>query len=105
MNTTIDRPVCSSTNTPSTSFEIPANSVVPPAAVPGQTIHMILEVVDSGSPALARYQRVVVTVAARATGVVNVNVTSNLGLTLANAAALGPFIPGTAASYTSKRRP
>jgi hypothetical protein len=91
----------SSTNTPATSFEVPANSVVPPEAVPGQTIHLILEVTDSGSPSLARYQRVVVTVAARAAGVVNGNVTPTLALTLTNATALGPFIPGTAANYTS----
>jgi hypothetical protein len=90
-----------STNTPSTSFEVPANSVVPPAATPGQTIHMILEVSDSGSPSLARYQRVVITVAARAAGIVNGTVTPTLGLTLGTAPALGPFVAGTAANYTS----
>ena len=57
----------SSTNTRATSFEVPANSVVPPNAAPGQTIHLILEVTDDGTPALTRYQRVIVTVSARAT--------------------------------------
>ena len=47
---------------------MPANSVVPPNATPGQTIHLILEVTDDGTPALTRYQRVIVTVSARATG-------------------------------------
>ena len=90
-----------STNTPSTSFEVPVNSVVPPEAVPGQTIHLILEVTDNGSPSLARYQRVVITVSARAAGVVNGTVTPTLALTLGATPALGPFVPGTAANYTT----
>lgn len=45
-----------STNAPSTSFTVPQD------AVPGQTIHMILQVTDDGTPSLARYQRVVITV-------------------------------------------
>ncbi|WP_026877133.1 cadherin repeat domain-containing protein [Jiangella gansuensis] len=36
---------------------------VPADAQPGQTIHLILEATDDGSPALTHYQRVVVTVA------------------------------------------
>jgi hypothetical protein len=36
--------------------------LVPKEAVPGQTIHVILEATDNGSPALARYQRVIITV-------------------------------------------
>ena len=36
---------------------------IPSDAQPGQTIHVILEASDSGTPALTRYQRVVVTVA------------------------------------------
>jgi hypothetical protein len=43
-------------NTPTTSFTVPAD------AVAGQTIHLILEVTDDGSPALKHYQRVIVTV-------------------------------------------
>jgi hypothetical protein len=39
-----------------TSFVIPGN------AKPGDTIHLILEAIDSGSPALTRYHRVIITV-------------------------------------------
>ncbi|MFD5750313.1 nucleoside hydrolase-like domain-containing protein [Streptomyces sp. NPDC127033] len=39
--------------------------VVPSDAAPGSTLHLILEVKDSGTPALKHYQRVVVTVAGR----------------------------------------
>ena len=35
---------------------------VPADAAPGSTIHLILEATDDGTPALTRYQRVVVTV-------------------------------------------
>ncbi len=35
---------------------------VPPDAASGQTIHLILEATDDGTPSLTRYQRVVVTV-------------------------------------------
>jgi len=35
---------------------------VPDDAAPGQTIHVILEATDNGTPPLTRYQRVVVTV-------------------------------------------
>ena len=62
---------------------MPANSVVPPNAVPGQTIHMILEVTDDGTPALTRYQRVIVTVSARstqsATGTVHADAVAHAG--------------------------
>jgi len=41
----------------------PATSVeVPPDGKSGQTIHLILEATDNGTPALTRYQRVVITV-------------------------------------------
>ncbi|MEZ0542047.1 DUF1593 domain-containing protein [Fibrella arboris] len=40
-----------------TSFKVPGN------AVAGQTIHLILEVTDQGTPALTRYQRVIATIA------------------------------------------
>ena len=36
---------------------------VPAAAEPDQAIHLIAEGTDTGSPALTRYQRVVLTVA------------------------------------------
>jgi hypothetical protein len=39
-----------------TTFQIPGD------AQPGQTIHVILEATDSGTPSLTRYQRVIVTV-------------------------------------------
>jgi hypothetical protein len=35
---------------------------IPKDAVAGQTIHIVLEATDDGSPALTRYQRVIVTV-------------------------------------------
>ena len=38
------------------AFQIPSD------AQPGQTIHVILEASDSGTPSLTRYQRVIVTV-------------------------------------------
>jgi hypothetical protein len=34
----------------------------PADAMPGQTIHLILEATDNGTPALTRYQRIVVSV-------------------------------------------
>ena len=46
----------SSANSLKTSFQ------VPPDAKPGQTIHVILEGTDNGTPPLTRYQRVIVTV-------------------------------------------
>lgn len=36
--------------------------LIPVDAAPGQTIHVILEVTDSGTPALTRYQRVIITI-------------------------------------------
>jgi hypothetical protein len=39
-----------------TEFRVPAD------AAPGQTIHWILEATDKGSPAMTRYQRVILTV-------------------------------------------
>jgi hypothetical protein len=44
-----------------------ATFTVPSNARPGQTIHLILEVEDSGTPPLTRYQRVIVTVSAART--------------------------------------
>jgi hypothetical protein len=35
---------------------------VPQDAMPGQTIHLILEATDDGTPTLTRYQRIIVTV-------------------------------------------
>ncbi|MBM3824924.1 MAG: DUF1593 domain-containing protein, partial [Verrucomicrobia bacterium] len=51
----------SSATTGASSFVVPAD------AVSGQTIHAILEVADNGTPALTRWQRVIVTVAPAAT--------------------------------------
>ena len=90
----------STPDTLSTSFEVPANSVIPVNAVPGQTIHLILEVTDNGTPAMKSYQRVVVTVSARATTVVNSTVTPTLSLTLGGTPTLGTFVAGIAATYT-----
>jgi hypothetical protein len=39
-----------------TSFPVPADATL------GSTIHLILEVTDNGTPALTRYQRVIVSV-------------------------------------------
>ncbi len=39
-----------------------ATFIVPTDAVAGQTIHLILEVADTGTPSLTRYQRVIATV-------------------------------------------
>jgi hypothetical protein len=42
---------------PSTSLKVPAE------AAPGSTIHLILEATDKGTPAITRYQRIIITVA------------------------------------------
>ena len=39
-----------------------ASFIVPSDAAPGDTIHIILEVTDTGSPPITRFQRVVVTI-------------------------------------------
>lgn len=53
-------PVVLSARAPaSASFDVPAD------ATPGQTIHLVFEVTDAGTPALTRYQRVIVTVKPR----------------------------------------
>lgn len=39
-----------------------AQVVIPKDAIPGQTIHVILEATDNGTPAITRYQRVIITV-------------------------------------------
>ncbi len=45
------------------SADRPAAAVVVPAsAAPGETLHLIAEVTDQGSPRLTRYQRIVVTI-------------------------------------------
>lgn len=45
------------------SDKLDATFTVPADALSGSTMHVILEVTDSGTPALTRYQRVIVTVA------------------------------------------
>ena len=49
----------STPETLTTTFQVPA------AAVPGQTIHALIQVTDNGTPPLTSFQRVIVTVAAR----------------------------------------
>lgn len=88
-------------DTLATSFEVPANSVVPPNAVPGQTIHLILEVTDNGTPALKAYQRVIVTVSARSTQYPTASVAPVLSVSLGAAPNLGALVPGTARTYTA----
>jgi hypothetical protein len=39
-----------------------ASVIVPKDAKPGQTIHLVIEATDNGSPALARYERLIITV-------------------------------------------
>jgi len=41
-----------------------AKLLIPKDAVPGQTIHVILEATDNGVPAMTSYQRIIITVAA-----------------------------------------
>jgi hypothetical protein len=52
---------------PAVAFDTPTSAAtklrIPADAAPGQTIHLILEATDRGTPALTRYQRIVVTVA------------------------------------------
>jgi hypothetical protein len=47
----------SSATSPETTMQVPAD------ATPGQTIHVVLEATDKGTPALTRYQRFIVSVA------------------------------------------
>ena len=49
----------------SSAESLDTSFVVPADAAAGQTIHALLQVTDNGSPALTRFQRVIVTVAAR----------------------------------------
>jgi hypothetical protein len=49
----------SSSETLTTTFQVPAD------ATPGQTIHVLIQVTDNGTPALTSFQRVIVTVEAR----------------------------------------
>ncbi|MGZ5248169.1 MAG: hypothetical protein ACXWCR_13765 [Flavitalea sp.] len=44
------------------STSMQSEFIVPEDVQPGQTIHIIFEVIDSGSPGFTRYQRVIVTV-------------------------------------------
>ncbi|MDA0180092.1 DUF1593 domain-containing protein [Solirubrobacter phytolaccae] len=83
------------------SFEVPANSVVPVNAVPGQTIHLILEVTDDGTPAMTSYQRVVVTVSARTTQYAAASVAPVLSVSVGAAPNFGALVPGTAKVYTA----
>ena len=87
----------SSLNTAASSFQVPAD------AKPGQTIHAILEVTDSGPRPLTRYQRVVVTVVSKTDvpGQVGGTVPATLSLTLGAPATFGAFTPGVEKEYTA----
>jgi hypothetical protein len=39
--------------------------VVPADAISGQTIHLVLEATDNGSPALTRYQRIIIAISGK----------------------------------------
>jgi len=47
-----------SASSPNAAFAVPADAAV------GETIHLVVEVTDRGTPPLTRYQRVIVTVGA-----------------------------------------
>jgi len=87
----------SSTDTPATSFTVPAD------AQPGQTIHAILEVTDNGTRPMTSYQRVVVTVVSKTdvAGDVGASVPATLSLTLGTPASFGAFTPGITKEYTA----
>jgi hypothetical protein len=80
-----------------------ASFVVPADAKPGDTIHVIMDVKDQGTPSISRYQRVVVTVVSQteATGDVGGTVSPTLSLTLGAPATFGPFTPGMAKDYSA----
>ncbi|MDA0138816.1 nucleoside hydrolase-like domain-containing protein [Solirubrobacter deserti] len=78
-----------------------ASFVVPADAKPGDTIHAILEVKDAGTPALTRYQRVVVTVGTNVPGTVGGTVPATLSLSLGAAPTFDPFLPGVPKEYTA----
>jgi hypothetical protein len=87
----------SSTNTAASGFTVPAD------AQPGQTIHAILEVTDDGTPALTRWQRVIVTVVSKTDvpGGVGGTVPATLSLTLGTPGTFGAFTPGLTKDYTA----
>jgi Protein of unknown function (DUF1593) len=81
------------TSTP--SFTVPAD------AKPGDTIHVIEQVTDNGTPALTRYQRIILTVGTPVSGSVGGTVPATLSLTLGAAPSFGAFTPGVAKDYTA----
>jgi hypothetical protein len=80
-----------------------ASFVVPADAKPGDTIHVIMDVKDQGTPSISRYQRVVVTVVAKTdvTTPVGGSVPATLALSLGAPASFGAFTPGLAKDYTA----
>jgi hypothetical protein len=54
--------VISSAGSLDTTLQIPTD------AQPGQSLHVILEATDSGTPSLTRYQRVIVTIRQSSSG-------------------------------------
>ncbi len=82
-------------DTATPSFTVPAN------AKPDDTIQLILTATDTGTPAISRYQRVVVTVGTPVPGQVGGTVPATLSLTLGAPATFGAFTPGLAKDYTA----
>ena len=78
-----------------------ASFVVPADAKPGDTIHVIMDVKDSGTPSISRYQRVIITVGTPVPGEVGGTVPATLSLALSAPATFGAFTPGVARDYTA----
>jgi hypothetical protein len=81
-----------------------ASFVVPADAKPGDTIHVIMDVKDQGTPSISRYQRIVITVGTPVPGEVGGNVPATLSLTLGGVGgpvSFAPFVPGVAKEYTA----
>jgi hypothetical protein len=75
--------------------------VVPADAKPGDTIHIIMQVTDTGTPPITRYQRVIVTVGTPVPQTVGGTVPATLSLTLGAPASFGVFRAGVAGDYTA----
>jgi hypothetical protein len=78
-----------------------ASFVVPADAKPGDTIHVIMDVKDQGTPSISRYQRIVITVGTPVAGDVSGTVPATLAVTLGAPATFAPFVPGVAKEYTA----
>jgi hypothetical protein len=78
-----------------------ASFVLPEDATPGDTIHVIMDVKDTGTPSISRYQRIVVTVGQNVPGEISGTVPATLALTLGASPSFGAFTPGVAKEYTA----